>query len=517
MEPEKPTAAETRKPRRHRRIIRRGLLFIGILPVAFIARPAWFLWSVSQTDVPDRPALPAGMIDDASSLNATPIHEIWPVPEDPADAERQLAELLARAVDEGLKVSIAGARHSMGGHSIAPGGIVIDMRPFKGLRLDQSTNILTAGSGAIWHDVLAYLDPLGRSVQVMQSNDSFTVGGSISVNCHGWQYGRPPIASTVESFRLMQADGSIVQCSRDENPELFSLVLGGYGLFGIILDTRLRITNNVRYRVTRHIVPSSEAMTTYHEKVEAAGHAAMAYARLDVSADNFLNEVMIYVLEEDPQEDGRLQPVGPPGFVSLRRSIFRGSTESDYGKRLRWDAETRLQPTLTPSHYTRNQVLDEGVEVFQNRSADSTDILHEYFLPPEQLESFILELQEIIPAHQANLLNVTIRSIREDTDTFLRYADRSMLSVVMLFSQPRSSAGDARMQVLSRELIDRALALNGRYYLPYRLHASAEQFQRAYPQAESFFQLKRKYDPNELFINQFYLKYGQPDVVTQEN
>ena len=176
-----------------------------------------------------------------------------------------------------------------------------------------------------------------------------------------------------------------------------------------------------------------------------------------------------------------------------------------------------MQPILTPSHYTRNQVLDEGVEVFQNRSTGSTDILHEYFLPPEQLESFILALQEIIPAHRENLLNVTIRNINEDKDTMLRYADRPMLSVVMLFSQERSVAGDERMQVLSRALIDRALSLGGRYYLPYRLHASQEQFRRAYPQADVFFQLKRKYDPEELFVNQFYLKYGQPHVVAQEN
>ena len=513
-----PRTGETpKRRRRRRRFILQVLLIFGLLAVAVIARPAWFLWSVSQTDVSDRPALPTGMIDDASALNATVIQELWPVPEDRAKAERQLSELLARAKLGGLKVSIAGARHSMGGHSIAPGGIVIDMRPFKRLELDHSTDILTAGSGAIWHDILAYLDPLGRSVQVMQSNDSFTVGGSISVNCHGWQYGRPPIASTVESFRLMRADGSIVQCSRNENAELFSLVLGGYGLFGIILDVRLKVTKNVRYCVTRHIVSASEAITTYREKVDAAGNAAMAYARMDVSADNFLKEVMIYVLHEDPPDDGRLAPVGPPGFISLRRSIFRGSTESDYGKRLRWDAETRVQPILTPSHYTRNQVLDEGVEVFQNRSTGSTDILHEYFLPPEQLESFILALQEIIPAHRENLLNVTIRNINEDKDTMLRYADRPMLSVVMLFSQERSVAGDERMQVLSRALIDRALSLGGRYYLPYRLHASQEQFRRAYPQADVFFQLKRKYDPEELFVNQFYLKYGQPHVVAQEN
>ena len=94
----------------------------------------------------------------------------------------------------------------------------------------------------------------GRSVAVMQSNNSFTVGGSLSVNCHGWQYGRAPIASTVESFRLMKADGSIVRCSREENAELFSLVLGGYGLFGIILNAELRVVYE-RVREKRGTMP----------------------------------------------------------------------------------------------------------------------------------------------------------------------------------------------------------------------------------------------------------------------
>jgi hypothetical protein len=40
------------------------------------------------------------------------------------------------------------------------------------------------------------------------------------------------------------------------------------------------------------------------------------------------------------------------------------------------------------------------------------------------------------------------------------------------------------------------------------LHATREQFRRAYPQAAQFFALKRRYDPDELFQNQFYLKYN---------
>ena len=78
----------------------------------------------------------------------------------------------------------------------------------------------------------------------------------------------------------------------------------------------------------------------------------------------------------------------------------------------------------------------------------------------------------------------------------------------MLFNQPRTQQVDQQMAHMTREPIEAALAVGGRYYLPYRLHAEVEQFYRAYPQAQRFFQLKRKYDPEELFQNVLYRKYG---------
>jgi hypothetical protein len=65
------------------------------------------------------------------------------------------------------------------------------------------------------------------------------------------------------------------------------------------------------------------------------------------------------------------------------------------------------------------------------------------------------------------------------------------------------------MQTMTQELVDADLHTGGRYYLPYRLHPTLEQFRRAYPQSDTFFDLKRRYDPNELFQNEFYRKYGK--------
>ena len=82
------------------------------------------------------------------------------------------------------------------------------------------------------------------------------------------------------------------------------------------------------------------------------------------------------------------------------------------------------------------------------------------------------------------------------------------MALVLYFRQPRTGAADRKMEAMTRELTDASRDVGGRYYLPYRLHATVAQFREAYPQADRFFALKRVYDPGELFQNRFYKRYG---------
>jgi FAD/FMN-containing dehydrogenase len=286
------------------------------------------------------------------------------------------------------------------------------------------------------------------------------------------------------------------------------LVLGGYGLLGIILDADLRVVPNERYRLEQHVVPVDRSLATLESKVKGRPGVQMVYARMNVVPGTFLQEI---ILNAFIREEGEIPALAAPGNAELRRAIFRGSADSDYGKELRWSAETRIQPLLSGKVFSRNQLFSEGVEVLENRSADTTDILHEYFIPPARALGFVEALRRIIPRHRANLLNITVRGVNEDGDTFLRYADQAMFAFVMLFVQDKTAAGEERMQALTRELIDAALEHEGRYYLPYRLHATPEQFHQAYPQSREFFAQKRKYDPDRLFQNQFYLTYARAE------
>jgi FAD/FMN-containing dehydrogenase len=280
-------------------------------------------------------------------------------------------------------------------------------------------------------------------------------------------------------------------------------------LFGVILDAQLIVVPNERYHLQQYVLNAPDFVRTWDEKVNAKRDVGMAMGRLCVARKNFLNEALLYTFASEKGVPPHLPSKPNASREELARVVFRASVDSDYGKELRWSIERNLAKRLAGENFTRNEILNEPTDILANRTAKTTDILQEYFVPREKFREFVERMQAIIPNDGGNLLNVTVREVRTDRDTFLRYADKDMFSLVLLFNQDRTDSADAKMAAMTQELIDVVLASGGRYYLPYRLQASAEQFDRAYPQAKKFFELKRQYDPDELFQNQLYVRYGQ--------
>lgn len=461
---------------------------------------------LARTAVRDRAVAVAprpGTTNDASRLNETAVREIVDVAANDDVAIGQIRAAFARARAAHARVSVAGFRHSMGGHTIAADGIVLNMLGHDRMHLDGDT--LTVQSGAVWKNVIEYLEPRGRSVAVMQSDSPFSVGGSLSVNCHGWQHLHEPIASTVVAMTVALPDGRVLRCSRTENRSLFVHILGGYGLFGVILDADLTTVPNERYREAHVHCDVDAYERTFDAQVRGQSAVAMAYGRVSVAPESFLRAATLTTFTREPGPPPSLPPMRAS---RLERLVFRGSVGSDYGKSLRWRLENRFAKPRTVS---RNGMLYQTIDVYlAHDGAPTTDILHEYFIPRTKLAAFLGCIRPRL-FHRANvdLLNITIRDVRKDETTALPYAREDVFSVVMYFSERRTAAGEEAMQAVTRELIDEALAHGGTFYLPYRLHATPEQFERAYPQARAFFEEKRRVDPDELLGNAWYQRYGR--------
>lgn len=488
--------------KKHKNKILLGVLLMLCL---LLAIPGLHLLRIKLNQSTQIPELEVGMSNDASQLNLTKVRLVR-VAEQPEAMQQQLRELLDHARWQQLKVSIAGAQHSMGGHTLYPDGIVLDMLPYKHMHFDAEHHILSIGSGALWQDAIAYLDGFGKSIAVMQSFSNFSIGGSISVNGHGWQNNAAPLSSSVVSFTLMNASGEILNCSRTENPELFKLVVGGYGLFGIILDVKLKVVDNTALKFKSLTLHPDDFVAQYQQQVTEQPQVQLAYGRLRISDKRFLQQATLNYFEKIDNKPQPLQQQQQKN-AELKSLVFRGSVDSEYGKRLRWDLENSLNQVMPLQVFSRNEILNEHSALIENKDPNSTDLLHEYFIPKQYLAQFIDDIRPILENSSIDLLNITLREVRQDQDAFMNYAREDVFGLVFLFNQKKTSVQEQQMQLLTNQLLDAALKYKGTYYLPYRLHISREKMRLAYPQADQFFALKLKYDPEEIFNNQFYQHY----------
>ncbi|HTJ65439.1 MAG TPA: FAD-binding oxidoreductase, partial [Alphaproteobacteria bacterium] len=371
---------------------------------------------------------------------------------------------------------------------------------------DRAAGIYRAPAGARWHNIIGILDRVGFSPAVMQSNADFGVASTFSVNAHGWAVPHGPFGSTVRSLRMLMADGALVTCSRTQEPDLFRHVMGGYGLFGVILDLDVEMVPNVTLVPTFEPVDAKDFARPFLA-VCTDPKVNMAYGRLDVSRDNFLEHALLISYRPDAS-GAPPRPLKVPGVASaLTHRIYRAEVGSDFAKRFRWFMETTVGPRMSTGPISRNTILDDPVSALAGHNPKRTDILHEYFMPPERFPDFLTACREVILKSHQELLNVTLRFLAPDTESVLAYAPTRRISAVMSFSQWKTAEAEADMQQMTRNLIDRVQAIGGSFYLPYRLHETREQLAKSYPAIDSFVAAKRHYDPGLLFRNALWNKY----------
>ena len=158
---------------------------------------------------------------------------------------------------------------------------------------------------------------------------------------------------------------------------------------------------------------------------------------------------------------------------------------------------------------TRNNIFRSPIGRIQYYSPNDTDVLQEYFVPPESFVDFVDRLRDIVQRRRVNLLNATVRYIEPNDDAFLNYAGRPALAVVLYMNVKTSVSGQADSSETAREIIELALNDEGTFYLPYVLDFTKSELLRGYPMAGEFFAAKKRYDPSEMFSSEFYSRYSR--------
>src|SRR6266850_1156907 len=188
---------------------------------------------------------------------------------------RDLQAALFTAKKTGKAISVAGGRHAMGGQQFGTDTIFIDSRSMNRiLQFDQERGTIEIEAGIQWPQLIEGYIAMQKGrprqwgiAQKQTGADRLCIGGSISANAHGRGLTLKPLIADVESLMLVDADGNAERCSRTENRELFGLVNGGYGLFGLIASATLRLTPRRKVERVVEIRTADDLIPAFNQRI----------------------------------------------------------------------------------------------------------------------------------------------------------------------------------------------------------------------------------------------------------
>ena len=425
----------------------------------------------------------------------------------------EVQEAVRRAAREGVAVCIAGGRHAMGGQQFCDDGLLIDTRGLdRVLELDTERGLITVEAGIQWPALLEHLSPHPWAIAQKQTGaDRLSIGGAIAANVHGRGLTMSPFAADLEELTLVDATGELCRCSRTEHADLFSLVVGGYGLFGVVVTATLRLTRRrtlERVVEVRDLPGLAEAFAARIEEGFLYGDFQFA---IDPASDEFLRRGVFSCYR--PVEDATPIPAGQKALSREEWAQLLYLTHTDKARAFELYAAHYLQTNgqlyLSDTHQFGDYVDGYHAQLDAAMAAPhpATEMITEIYVPRARLADFMAEVAADFRETDVDVIYGTVRLIERDEDSFLAWAREPWACVIFNLHTVHTPDGLAHSEAAFCRLIDRAIARGGSYFLTYHRWATVSQVEACYPQFREFLARKLEHDPDERFGSDWYRYY----------
>lgn len=442
----------------------------------------------------------------SASVIVNDITQLNPIQVDSVFVPTQISEIQEKIKKTSGIISIGGGRYSMGGQTATEHALQIDMRKMNHIVfLDEKRKKLTVEAGIRWRDIQEVIDQKNLSLQIMQTYSNFTVGGSLSVNAHGRYVNQGPLIRSVESIKMVLADGSLVMASSSENRELFYGAIGGYGALGVIVEATLRLVDNSKVERFVQEMNIEKYKNYFFSFVKPDANAV--FHNGDFILPEFKKIRAITWIKTFKPLTVKKRLIPKDLKYLLRPMAISTISSIPYGFNIR---NSVIEPIL----YSKPKVVWRNYEASYDVAEleplvryPNTYVLQEYFIPVKNFEKFVPKMKKVFDDFHVNVINVSVRHALPDSGSLMSWAREEVFSFVLYYKQGLQKKNADKVTQWTRALIDEALSLNGTYYLPYQIQASDSQFKRAYPNYKNFFFLKRKIDPSHRFRNKLLDRY----------
>lgn len=358
------------------------------------------------------------------------------------------------------------------------------------LAFDSKNGILTLQAGVLLEDIIDTFLPRGWFLKVNPGTKLITVGGAIASDIHGKNHHiEGCFSECVNWFMLQLPSGSIIKCSKTENPTFFHATCGGMGLTGIILEAQIQLKKiNSRY-IHQTTIKTKNLQETF-KVFESIQQEPYSVAWIDclstgksigkslVMYGDFLNDG---ILDYYPKKKLNI-PFYLPSFT-LNTLTVRIFNYLYYHKVFKKKSSKKVdfEAFFFPLDAIKNWNRIYGKNGFTQ---------YQFIFPKESsYEGLSSILAEIAKSKKGSFLAV-LKLYGQENNNYLSFP-----------MEGYSLALDFKIEKGIFELLNRldqiVLKYNGRIYLSKDVRVSKSVFEKGYPKIELFRKFRTRYDLNE--------------------
>lgn len=409
------------------------------------------------------------------------------------------ARLVRAAPDRGLIAR--GLGRSYGDAAQNAGGTVVRLVDgIGGIELDAVAGTVRVGAGIDLERLLRVIVPAGFFVPVTPGTRFVTIGGAIASDIHGKNHHVDgSFGNHVRRLSLLLADGSVVEVSPEQDPDLFWATVGGMGLTGIILDATVRLLpiSTSRLAVETRRIPDLDTMLTLMSEGDERFRYSVAWLDLTATGPSLGRGVLTWGEHATPDQ--------------LDDAVVRNP--------LAYDARQLIGvPRLVPAPGVLNRFSIAAFNELWFRTTprhrvDEIQTIPAYFHPLDAVGSWnrlygrrgFVQYQLLLPFHREDVLRAVVeRLATTGTTSFLTVLKRFGAANPGPLSFPSPGwtlsldlpAGGAALRERAHELDRMVLDAGGRHYLTKDALTTPESIRRGYPRLGEWQRVRDQVDPN---------------------
>lgn len=380
-------------------------------------------------------------------------------------------------------------------------GVILLGKLNKYIEFDSVYGILECEAGVTFEEIIDYFLPRGYFLPVTPGTKYVTVGGAISNDVHGKNHHLDGCFSEhVLSFKLLIANGSVIECSRENNSDIFWATVGSIGLTGIILTAKFKLIKvetsyyDVHYEKAQNI---DKAIQLFHESDEQYQYSV---AWIDCLAKGSSlgkcvlmrgNHAKVEQLNA-AQKLAPLQiknrfklnvPINLPSFVlnqlsiKLFNTVYYGAQPGGANKTVYFDS----------FFYPLDSIMN-----WNRMYGKNGFVQYQAVFPPDQVEGLVKMLERLSSTNRSSFLAV-LKSSGQEGQGMLSFPKKGYTLALDI------PIKDDSLFPFLRDLDELVIRHGGRVYLAKDATLDPENFKIMYPRLNEFLSIKNKIDPNHLF------------------